>query len=65
VDTYGISYYKQSEVQSWFFTTEQFGYFVNDVEDQEFKDMINTILVVNDKFIQEEVLDDIDTICWE
>ncbi len=62
----GTNYYKQSEVQSWFFSNwDLFGFFANDVEDDKFKDLIKYIKLVNLDFVEENILDDIGAVCWE
>lgn len=62
----GIVYYKQSEVQSWFFSNDDlFWFFVNDIEDSEFKTLVKYLKFVNKSFVKENIIDNIDSICWE
>ena len=66
VDSEWIVYYKQAEVQSWFFSNDSFfGYFANDVEDWVFKGLVKYLTVVNQKFVEENVLENIDVVCWD
>ena len=52
VDSAGITYYKQSEIQSRFFSNwSLFGYFANDVEDSKFKNLVKYLTIINDDFI--------------
>ncbi len=66
VDKDGISYYKQAEVQSWFFSNDSFfGYFANDVEDSTFKNLVKYLTVINQKFVEKNVLEKVDLVCWD
>lgn len=62
----GTNYYKQSEVQSWFFSNgDLFWFFANDVEDKAFKSVSKYIKLVNTKFVENEILDRVGAVCWE
>lgn len=62
----GTNYYKQSEVQSWFFSNgDLFWFFANDVDDKAFKSVSKYIKIVNDKFVENEILDKVSAVCWE
>ncbi len=66
VDTYGITYYKQADVQSWFFSNDSlFGYFINDTEDPLVKDLVKYMQVINKKFIEKNILNKADVLCWD
>lgn len=66
IDTYGISYYKQTETQSRFFSNDSlFWYFINDVNDSLTKDLIKYIQIINKSFIEKNILNKIDILCRE
>ncbi len=62
----GTVYYKQPEIQSWFFSNGTlFWYFVNDVDDDKFKDLSKYLTIVNTDFVEDNILNDIDSVCWK
>lgn len=64
VDSAGIAYYKQSEIQSWFFSNGSlFGYFANDVEDSKFKELVKYLTIVDEDFVEDNVLNNLDAVC--
>lgn len=64
VDSLWVTYYKQLEINSWFFSNwDLFWYFVNDIDEAIFKDMVKYITVVNSKFIEKNILDNISILC--
>ena len=66
VDWYSVNYYKQLDVQSWFFSNDSFfGYFINDTEDVLVKNLVKDIQVINKRFIEKNILNKIDLLCWE
>ncbi len=59
-------YYKQSEVQSWFFSNGSLiWYFINDTDDGDMKDLVKYITIVNEDFVENNILDTIDSVCRE
>jgi len=66
VDSLWTTYYKQPDINSWFFSNGSLlGYFVNDADDTIFKDMVKYIKIVNSKFVEKNILDNIDILCWD
>lgn len=66
VDSYGVTYYKQPETQSWFFSNDSiFGYFLNDYPDNDGKNLLKAIQAVNQKFVEKNILNKVDLLCWE
>lgn len=62
----GTAYYKQPEIQSWFFSNDSlFWYFVNDADDDVFKDLTEYLTIVNKDFVENNVLHDIGYVCWK
>lgn len=66
IDTYGINYYKQAEIQSRFFSNDSlFGYFINDTNDSAVKNLIRNIQIINNKFVEKNILNKVDILCRE
>jgi hypothetical protein len=66
VDSDWTNYYKQSEVDSWFFSNDSlFGYFINNIQDSQVKELVKYINLVNTSFVEKNVLDNIDVLCWD
>lgn len=64
VNSYWITYYKQSEVQSWFFSNwNLFGYFIDDVEDSIVKDLTKYIKLVGVWFFDKYVKPNLSFLC--
>jgi len=42
-----------------------YGYFINDTEDVQVKDLVKYITIVNNKYIEKNIVDNIKTICWK
>lgn len=66
VDSLWTTYYKQPEISSWFFSNGSLlWYFVNDADDTVFKDMVKYITIINNKFVEKNILNNIDILCWD
>jgi len=66
VDSLWTTYYKQPDISSWFFSNDSlFGYFVNDTDDLVFKDIAKYITIINSKFVEKNILDNVDILCWD
>lgn len=66
IDSYGTTYYKQTETQSRFFSNDLlFGYFINDTNDAEVKNLIKNIQIINNNFVEKNILNKIDILCQE
>lgn len=63
VDSYGNTYYKQPEVESWFFTNGIFGYFINDIQDSYVKNLSKNIILINKKYVQDTLSKSISKLC--
>lgn len=56
--------YKLESVASWFFANDNFfWYFINDVADQEVEQLLNYIMLPNERYVKEKVLVNIPNIC--
>ena len=64
VDKNWVIYYKDWEVNSWFFSSDEvFGYKVNDGDDWFARDLSTLITVVNEKFVEKNVSANISKLC--
>jgi hypothetical protein len=53
-------------VDSWFFSNDSlFGYFINNIQDSQVKELVKYINLVNTSFVEKNVLDNIDVLCWD
>lgn len=65
-DSNWVKYYKQSEVNSRFVNNDnKYWYFINDSTDEELKKLSSLFVFVNQKYIEDEILENIDLVCWE
>ena len=64
VDKYGVSYYKDLEVNSRFFSNDLlFGYKINDADESFVRDMSTLLTVVNKNFVEKNILPKISSLC--
>ena len=64
VDKNWVIYYKDWEVNSWFFSSDEvFGYKVNDWDDWFARDLSTLITVVNEKFVEKNVAANVSKLC--
>jgi hypothetical protein len=64
VDKYGVSYYKDPEVNSRFFSNDStFGFKINDTDESFIKDISTLITVVNKNFAEKNVLSNAKSLC--
>ena len=62
----GDTLYKLEWISSWFLTNGNFyGYFINDVPEQEVIDIANAVIFPNDYYIQNNRLSKIQTLCTD
>ncbi len=62
----GDKLYKLEWVTSWFFSNNDFyGYFINDVPEQEVIDLANAFILPNEYYIQNTLLSRIQTLCTD
>jgi len=62
----GDKLYKLEWVTSWFFTNGDFyGYFINDIPEQEVIDVANAFVFPNDYYVQNTLLSKIQTLCTD
>jgi hypothetical protein len=53
-------------VASWFFTNGNFyGYFINDVSEQEVIDVANALVLPNDYYVQNTLLSKLQSLCTD
>lgn len=58
--------YKLEWITSWFFTNGNFyGYFINDIPEQEVIDVANALIFPNDYYVQNVLLSKIQTLCTD
>lgn len=61
---YATTLYKLEWVTSWFFTNgDNYGYFINDVPEQEVIDVADAFIVPNEYYINNSLLSKIQTLC--
>ena len=64
--SYGVSLYKLEWVTSWFFTNNNlYGYFINDVSEQEAMDVANAFILPSPYYIQHTLLSKLQTLCTD
>lgn len=65
VDSYGNTYYKQSEpeIQSRFFTNGLYGYFIKDVKDSYINDLSKNLTLINKKYADSKLVGNISKLC--
>ena len=64
--SHGDTLYKLEWVTSWFFTNGNFyGYFINDIPEQEVIDVANALIFPNDYYVQNTLLSKIQTLCTD
>lgn len=64
VDKYWVSYYKDPEVNSWFFSNDPtFGYKINDEDETFARDLSTLMTVVNKNFVEKNVLPNLWSLC--
>lgn len=59
----GDKFYKLDGVNSWFATNDFIGYFINDVPEQEVKDLANAIIIVNKSYVAETLVPKMMSLC--
>ncbi len=64
-DSNGDKFYKLEGVNSWFSTNTFIGYFINDVPDQEVKDLANAIIIVNPWYVKETLVSKMMSLCTD
>ncbi|MFA6256501.1 MAG: hypothetical protein WC606_04960, partial [Candidatus Absconditabacterales bacterium] len=64
--SHGDTLYKLEGVASWFFTNGNFyGYFINDVSEQEVIDVANALVLPNDYYVQNTLLSKLQSLCTD
>lgn len=64
VDKYGVSYYKDPEVNSRYFSNDSiFGYRINDDDDSFVKDLSTLMVIVNKNFAEKNILPKVWSLC--
>ncbi len=64
--SYGTTLYKLEWVTSWFFTNANlYGYFINDVAEQEVSDVTNAFVLPNDYYVQNAMLSKLQSLCTD
>ncbi len=64
--SHGDKLYKLEWVTSWFFTNGDFyGYFINDVPEQEVTDVANAFILPNSDYVQNTLLSKIQALCTD
>ena len=62
----GDKLYKLEWVTSWFFTNgSYYGYFINDIPEQEVIDVTNAFILPNERYVQNSLLSKIETLCTD
>ena len=64
-DSNGDKFYKLEGVSSWFTTNTFIGYFINDVPDQEVKDLANAIIIINVSYAKETLVPKMMSLCTD
>lgn len=67
VDSYWNKYYKQSWLESWFFTNWIYWYFINELQDSYVKNLSKYVVLVNQKFVEKNVSKNVSKLCvkWD
>ena len=64
--SYGTKLYKLEWVTSWFFSNgDNYGYFINDVSEQEVKDVTDAFILPTDTYIKDSLLSKLQTLCTD
>ena len=63
VDNYGITYYKQANVESWYFTNNLHWYFINDIQDSYVRDLSKYMTIINDRYAEKNILPNVKLLC--
>jgi len=64
--SYATTLYKLEWVNSWYFSNGNFyGYFINDLPEQEVIDLANAFILPNDYYVQNNLLSKIQTLCTD
>ncbi|EKD25598.1 MAG: hypothetical protein ACD_80C00012G0014 [uncultured bacterium (gcode 4)] len=64
--SYANKLYKLEWVTSWFFTNGDFyGYFINDIPEQEVIDVANAFVLPNETYVNDNLLSKIQTLCTD
>jgi hypothetical protein len=62
----GDKFYKLDSVNSWFMANaDLFGYFINDVPEQEVRDLANAIIVMNKDYMTEVMAPKVKPLCTD
>ena len=61
----GDKFYKLDGVNSWFATNDFMGYFINDIPEQEVKDIANAIIIVNKTYVKETLVPRMMSLCTD
>lgn len=64
-DSNGNKFYKLEWVNSWFATNDYFGYFINDIPEQEVKDIVSAIVIVNKSYVSETLVPRMLSLCTD
>lgn len=63
VDSYGNTYYKQPEWESWFFTNWLYGYFIHNMQDSYVKNLSKNLILINKKYAQDHISKNVSKLC--
>lgn len=64
--SYGITLYKLEWVTSWFFANgNYYGYFINDIPEQEVIDVTNALILPSDYYVQNTLLPKLQALCTD
>ncbi len=61
----GDKFYKLEGVNSWFATNDFMGYFINDIPEQEVKDVANAMIIVNKSYVAETLVPKMMSLCTD
>jgi len=64
--SYGVTAYKLEWLTSWYFSNgNYFGYFINDVGDQDIIDVLNTFVLPTEYYVKNSLLSKIQSLCTD
>ncbi len=64
--SYWVTAYKLEGITSWFFTNgSTYGYFINDVADQEVQDLVNAFILPTEYYIKNTRLSKMESLCGD
>jgi len=64
--SYGTKLYKLEWVTSWYFSNgDNYGYFINDISEQEVKDVTDAFILPNDTYVKNTLLSKLQTLCTD